>query len=38
LAARSLDRYAAIEAESGISFYTEAGCLFAGPAPKAGGG
>ncbi|KKX29271.1 FAD-dependent oxidoreductase [Rhizobium sp. LC145] len=33
-AARSLDRYAAIEEESGIRFYTEAGCLFAGPEPK----
>ena len=38
LAARSLDRYAEIEAKSGISFFTEAGCLFAGPAPKPGQG
>ncbi|WP_409527978.1 FAD-dependent oxidoreductase, partial [Rhizobium sp.] len=34
LAARSLDRYAEIEAKSGISFFTEAGCLFAGPVPQ----
>jgi sarcosine oxidase len=33
-AARSLDRYAAIEEESGIRFFTEAGCLFVGPEPK----
>jgi sarcosine oxidase len=38
LAARSLDRYAEIEAKSGISFFTEAGCLFAGPAPQPGQG
>lgn len=36
LAARSLDRYAEIEAKSGISFFTEAGCLFAGPPPQSG--
>ncbi len=33
LARRSIDRYAGIEASSGISFYTEAGCLIAAPAP-----
>lgn len=33
LARRSIDRYAQIEAMSGISFYTEAGCLIAAPAP-----
>jgi sarcosine oxidase len=38
LAARSLDRYAEIEAKSGISFFTEAGCLFAGPPPQRGQG
>jgi sarcosine oxidase len=38
LAARSIDRYAKIEAESGIRFYTEAGCLFAGPPAKRGEG
>lgn len=38
LAARSLDRYADIEEKSGISFYTEAGCLFAGPSPRPGEG
>ncbi|MFS2154079.1 FAD-dependent oxidoreductase [Rhizobium sp. Rhizsp42] len=38
LAARSLDRYAEIEAKSGISFFTEAGCLFAGPVPQPGQG
>ncbi|KQV82860.1 FAD-dependent oxidoreductase [Rhizobium sp. Root1220] len=38
LAARSLDRYAEIEATSGISFFTEAGCLFAGPPPSPGQG
>ncbi|MBY5352463.1 FAD-binding oxidoreductase [Rhizobium leguminosarum] len=32
-AARALDRYGEIEARSGISFYSEVGCLFAGPAP-----
>ena len=37
-AGRSLDRYAEIEAKSGISFFTEAGCLFAGPAPQSGEG
>ncbi|RXT23826.1 FAD-dependent oxidoreductase [Rhizobium leguminosarum] len=30
-AARALDRYREIEAKSGISFYSEVGCLFAGP-------
>ncbi|TAX56519.1 FAD-dependent oxidoreductase [Rhizobium leguminosarum] len=30
-AARSLDRYREIEARSGISFYSEVGCLFAVP-------
>ncbi|WP_160009618.1 FAD-binding oxidoreductase [Rhizobium sp. 18055] len=38
LAARSLDRYAEIEARSGISFFREAGCLFAGPVPQPGQG
>jgi sarcosine oxidase len=38
LAHRSLDRYAEIEAKSGISFFTEAGCLFAGPVPQSGQG
>ncbi|MBB6223582.1 NAD(P)/FAD-dependent oxidoreductase [Rhizobium leguminosarum] len=33
-AARALDRYREIEARSGISFYSEVGCLFAGPTPK----
>ncbi len=33
LARRSIDRYSEIEAASGISFYTEAGCLIAAPAP-----
>lgn len=37
-AARSLDRYAEIETKSGISFYTEAGCLFAGPTAVPGQG
>jgi sarcosine oxidase len=37
-AARSLDRYAEIEAQSGIRFYTEAGCLFAGPQAVRGQG
>jgi sarcosine oxidase len=36
LAARSLDRYHEIEAKSGISFFTEAGCLFAGPPAQPG--
>jgi glycine/D-amino acid oxidase-like deaminating enzyme len=31
LANRSIARYRAIEAESGISFYNEAGCLITGP-------
>jgi len=35
-AARSLARFADMEAESGIVFSKAAGCLFAGPAPKAG--
>ncbi|RUM24280.1 FAD-binding oxidoreductase [Rhizobium vallis] len=30
-AARALDRYSQIEAESGISFYSEVGCLYVGP-------
>ncbi|MBB4520888.1 NAD(P)/FAD-dependent oxidoreductase [Rhizobium leguminosarum] len=30
-AARALDRYREIEARSGISFYSEVGCLFAAP-------
>ncbi|QFY60610.1 FAD-binding oxidoreductase [Rhizobium grahamii] len=38
LADRSLDRYADIEARSGISFFSEVGCLFAGPKPRAGEG
>ncbi|MDC9810084.1 MULTISPECIES: NAD(P)/FAD-dependent oxidoreductase [Rhizobium] len=33
-AARALDRYREIEARSSISFYSEVGCLFAGPTPK----
>lgn len=33
LANRSIARYADIERESGISFYTEAGCLVVGPQP-----
>ncbi|WP_064694703.1 NAD(P)/FAD-dependent oxidoreductase [Rhizobium aegyptiacum] len=33
-AARSLDRYREIEAKSGIPFFSEVGCLFAGPPPK----
>ncbi|WP_064705600.1 NAD(P)/FAD-dependent oxidoreductase [Rhizobium bangladeshense] len=33
-AARALGRYRAIEAQSGISFFSEVGCLFAGPPPK----
>lgn len=36
LAARSLDRYREIEAKSGISFFSEAGCLFAGPPARPG--
>ncbi|MBB4272655.1 NAD(P)/FAD-dependent oxidoreductase [Rhizobium mongolense] len=32
LANRSIARYAEIEAESGITFYTEAGCVFVAPA------
>lgn len=35
LARRSIERYGAIERESGISFYHEVGCLIAGPAPGA---
>lgn len=35
-AARSLARFDALEAESGIVFSKAAGCLFAGPAPKEG--
>lgn len=38
LAARSLDRYREIEAKSGISFFSEAGCLFAGPPARPGQG
>jgi sarcosine oxidase len=38
LAARSLDRYAEIETKSGISFYKEAGCLFARPPAQLGQG
>ncbi|SEI12855.1 sarcosine oxidase [Rhizobium tibeticum] len=38
LAARSLDRYREIEAKSGISFFSEAGCLFAGPPARPGRG
>lgn len=37
LAKRSIARYAQIEAKSGISFYTEAGCLFAGNGAGVGG-
>jgi len=33
LANRSIARYRGIEAESGISFYSETGCLIAGPKP-----
>lgn len=33
-AARALDRYREIEARSGVSFYSEVGCLFTGPTPK----
>ncbi|OWV70243.1 FAD-dependent oxidoreductase [Rhizobium sp. R634] len=33
-AARALDRYRDIEAKSGISFFSEVGCLFAGPPPR----
>jgi len=38
LAARSLDRYREIEAKSGISFFSEVGCLFAGPPARPGQG
>ncbi|WP_028746296.1 NAD(P)/FAD-dependent oxidoreductase [Rhizobium mesoamericanum] len=38
LAARSLDRYRQIEAKSGVSFFSEAGCLFAGPPARRGEG
>ena len=38
LARRSIARYRAIEAESGIPFYTEAGCLISGPTPRGEGG
>lgn len=38
LANRSIVRYREIEAESGISFFTEAGCLITGPHPQGGGG
>lgn len=34
LAHRSIARYRGIEAESGIRFYTEAGCLISGPSPR----
>ncbi|MBB3945749.1 sarcosine oxidase [Rhizobium skierniewicense] len=37
LAKRSIGRYAQIEAESGIPFYHEAGCLFAGNGKGLGG-
>lgn len=37
LASRSIARYADIEAKSGISFYAEAGCLFAGNGAGLGG-
>jgi sarcosine oxidase len=37
LGKRSIARYAQIEAESGISFYHEAGCLFAGNGKGLGG-
>ena len=37
LARRSIGRYAQIEAESGIRFYHEAGCLFAGNGKGLGG-
>jgi sarcosine oxidase len=37
LASRSIERYAALEGESGISFFTEAGCLFSTPRPGAEG-
>lgn len=33
-AARSIARYDQIETLSGIRFYSEAGCLFAGPSPR----
>ncbi|OCP09393.1 MULTISPECIES: FAD-binding oxidoreductase [unclassified Ensifer] len=35
LARRSIERYDAIERESGVAFYHEVGCLIAGPAPGA---
>ncbi|MBB3316051.1 sarcosine oxidase [Rhizobium sp. BK181] len=38
LAARSLDRYGEMEAKSGISFFSEAGCLFTGPPARPGEG
>ena len=38
LAARSLDRYPEIEAESGVAFFSEVGCLFAGPPAQPGEG
>lgn len=34
LATRSIERYAALEAESGIRFFHAVGCLFSGPAPS----
>ena len=33
-AQRAIDRYREIEAGSGIRFFSEAGCLFAGPEPR----
>ncbi|ARO30946.1 FAD dependent oxidoreductase protein [Rhizobium sp. NXC14] len=33
-AARALGRYREIEAKSGISFFSEVGCLFTGPPPR----
>ncbi|CAD7023706.1 FAD-dependent oxidoreductase [Pseudorhizobium endolithicum] len=33
-AARAIDRYREIEEGSGIRFFSEAGCLFAGPEPR----
>lgn len=38
LAARSIDRYREIEAKSGICFFSEVGCLFAGPPARPGQG
>jgi sarcosine oxidase len=35
-ASRSIDRYREIEEMSGIRFYSEVGCLFAGPQPRSG--